>query len=518
MSRPHGIDVLHPFAAIVAVLLFVAAGMAQQFPAPEANSLSDAKQDSAESRVAQEANQGSQPESDSERQSDQQSEAQTPKSGPKITPEQAEQLFRDVDTILDFASKDTALPIKRRVKRRLTSREEVVSYLRKNMAEDKDVQRLRRTELVLKKFGLLPKDFNLQTFLVSLLEEQVAGYYDAKTRTVNLLDWVSPDLQRPVLAHELTHALQDQSFGLDKWLKRGNDDLDSKKDLKPEDIPKDENSEARQAVVEGQAMVVLVDYMLAPVHRTVANSPEMIEMLNEGMAAGTSDSKVYQGAPIFMKEALTFPYRYGVEFEAELVREQGKEKAFTMTFQNPPQTSREIMEPQTYIAGERVPPLPLPDFKKILKNYERFDVGAIGEFDVAVLAEQYAGVEASRRIYPNWRGGYYYSVHPKGKQSAPLELVFVSKWSNPKAAAQFAAIYARGMQQRYKDVTAPSDSSLPSDLKDLKTLGGDHTWNTEEGPVVIDVKNDSVLVTESLEPAITEQFRQVVFANAPQPQ
>src|SRR5580765_8401261 len=181
-----------------------------------------------------------------------------------------EEHFRDVDTILDFASKDSGLPKKRDVKRLLGTRDEVVSYLKKNMAEDKDVQRLKRTELVLKKFGLLPKDFNLQTFLVSLLEEQVAGYYDAKTRTVNLLDWVAPDLQRPVLAHELTHALQDQSFGLDKWLKRGADDLDNKKNLTADDFTKDENSEARQAVVEGQAMVVLLDYMLAPMHRTVA--------------------------------------------------------------------------------------------------------------------------------------------------------------------------------------------------------------------------------------------------------
>jgi hypothetical protein len=215
-----------------------------------------------------------------------------------------------------------------------------------------------------------------------------------------------------------------------------------------------------------------------------------------------------------MKEALTFPYRYGVEFEAELVREQGKEKAFAATFENPPQTSREIMEPQTYIAGEHLAPLPLPDFKHIFKDYERFDIGAIGEFDVAVLAEQYAGADTAKRIYPNWRGGYYYSVHPKGNPTAPLELVFVSKWSTPKAASQFAAIYAGGMQQRYKTVKAPADSNLPSDLKDLKTLGGDHTWMTEEGPVVIEVKNDTVLVTESLEPQITDQFRKSVFALA----
>lgn len=430
----------------------------------------------------------------------------------KITPQQAEQLFRDVDTLLDFASKDSSLPIKHEIKRRLASREEVVSYLHKNMDEDKDVQRLKRTELVLKKFGLLPKDFNLQAFLIGLLEEQVAGYYDSKTKTVNILDWVVPDLQRPVLAHELTHALQDQSFGLDKWLKKGSEDLDSKKNLIAADITEDENSEARQAVVEGQAMVVLLDYMLAPMHRTVADSPEMVDMMNEEMRSGTADSVQYKNAPIFLKESLTFPYRYGIEFEAELLRAQGKEKAFTQPFQNPPRTSREIMEPRTYISGEHMLPLQLPDFKRIFKEYERFDVGAIGEFDVAVLAEQYAGEDASKKIYPNWRGGYYYSVHPKGDAAGRLGLMFVSRWASDKAAAQFAAIYARGMTQRYKNVEGNAHSDL--DLKKLESLNGDYTWLTEEGPVVIAVRNDTVLVTESLDPAITEEFRHAVLGTA----
>jgi hypothetical protein len=429
----------------------------------------------------------------------------------KITAEQAEQLFRDVDTILDFASKDTNIPKKRDVKRRLANRDEVVGYLKKNMAEDKDVQRLRRTELVLKKFGLLPKGFDLQSFLVSLLEEQVAGYYDAKTKTVNLLDWVIPDLQRPVLAHELTHALQDQSFGLDKWLKKGTEDLDTKRTLKPEDFTKDEDSEARQAVVEGQAMVVLLDYMLAPMRRTVADSPEVVDTLNADMAAGTPDSVQYKNAPIFLKESLTFPYRYGMEFEAEVLRAQGKQKAFDGPFQNPPRTSREIMEPKTYLSGEHLPPLPLPDFKKIFKDYERFDVGAIGEFDVDVLAEQYAGQAAAKKIYPNWRGGWYYSVHAKGNANGTLGLVFVSRWANPRWAQEFAAIYARGIQQRYKDAATTSDI----DLKNLETLNGDYIWRTGEGPVVMDVKGDTVLVTESLEGPVTNAFRRAVLGETP---
>ena len=107
----------------------------------------------------------------------------------KITPRQAEELFHTVDEIIAFDSKETGLAIKREVKRKLTSRDEVVSYLTKHL-NDEDTQRLRRSELVLKKFGLLPREFDLETFLVALLREEVAGYYDPKTKTVNLLDWV----------------------------------------------------------------------------------------------------------------------------------------------------------------------------------------------------------------------------------------------------------------------------------------------------------------------------------------
>ena len=48
----------------------------------------------------------------------------------------------------------------------------------------------------------------------------------------------------------------------------------------------------------------------------------------------------------------------------------------------------------------------------------------------------------------------------------------------------------------------------------LGSLNGDHTWTTEEGPVVIDVKQDTVLVTESLDPNITDEFRHAVLPSS----
>jgi hypothetical protein len=322
-----------------------------------------------------------------------------------ISKKEAKDLFLSVDEIMAFASKDTGLPVRHSVKRKLTSRDQVADFIKKRMAEDKDAQRLQRSELVLKKFGLLPRDFDLSKFLVALLREQVAGYYDPKTRTINLLDWIDEEQQKPVMAHELTHALQDQWIGLEKWMEAGDIDLDKIKEPTPADIQGDEVSEARQAVVEGQAMVVLVDYMLAPLGKTLQNSPDMVEALKAGMLVGTADSVEFHNAPIFLKESLTFPYRYGIDFVAAVLTREGKEKAFASVLEHPPVTTRQIMEPETYLDNEKIDPLPLPDFARDLKSYERFDIGAIGEFDVAVMVDQYAGVDAAKRVYPHWGGG-----------------------------------------------------------------------------------------------------------------
>ena len=430
----------------------------------------------------------------------------------EISPQEAQELFRSVDDLLRFASKDTGLPLKHEVKRRLTSRDEVAAFIEKSMVEDKDAQRLRRSELVLKKFGLLPQDFDMQKFLIALLREQIAGYYDPRTKTVNLLNWIDPVQQKPVMAHELTHALQDQSFNLKKWMKT--EELVEKKSPDSADIQNDEISTARQSVVEGQATAVLIDYMLAPTGQSLQSSPQIVAALKEGMLVGTADSVQLHNAPNFIREALTFPYRYGLDFTVALLGAGGKEKAFAGVLKDPPTSSRQIMEPNTYLSGERIEPMPVPDFKNIFKNYERFDVGAIGEFDVAMLIDQYAGVQASRELYPHWRGGYYYAAKPKADSSAPLGLFYLSRWSNAERAAEFAAIYAKSFLKRYKHVhgVAEEDRKPLDDMDNLLTLTGKNTWLTEDGALVIDVKNDMVLVTESLDQPTYQKLEREIFS------
>lgn len=455
-----------------------------------------------------------------------------------VSSKEAKELFRSVDEILKFVSNDTGLPIKHEVKRRLTKRDEVQSYIQKSMKEDKDAKRLERSSAVLKKFGLLPRNFDLSKFLVAMLREQVAGYYDVKTKTVNLLNWVDVEQQKPVLAHELTHALQDQSFGIEKWMREPNDDADNKNadnknddrkddkkrdknnDPTPSDIETDEAESARQAVVEGQAMVVLLDYSLAPSGKSLLDSPQIADALKQGMLVGTPDSPAFRDAPIFLKEELTFPYHYGLDFTGALLQAGGKELAYAGAFKNPPKTTREIMQPQTYLAHEKLQPIKMIDMERDFEGYEPFDIGAMGEFDVDVLIEQYAGRDEAARMYPEWRGGYYYAGKPKSEKpekksekksdiSVPIGVLYVSRWSSEPKAAEFAAIYAKGLAQRYqKHQALGADGKLAEDAPPVdswRALRGRHAWLTEEGVVLIEVREAEILISESLDDETTKR-------------
>jgi len=434
----------------------------------------------------------------------------------KITPEQAQELFRSVDEILSFVSKDTGLAIKSPVKRELAGREQVRKYVQTHMQDDKDAQRLARSEASMKKFGLLPQDFDLRKLLLDLLEDQVAGYYDPKTKTVYLLDWVPPEQQRPVLAHELTHALQDQNFGLDKWLQVSDDDQRDNPDNL--DAGPDEEQAARQAVSEGQGMAVMMDYVLEPTGQTLADMPAMGEVFKQQTMERVSDSPILASAPMYLREMVIFPYTYGLTFLEDLLTRGGKEMAFAGAFKNPPHDTREIMEPDSYLDGQHVEPIRLPKLTAVVKkNYVGYDSGAVGEFDVYILLKQYSGPELAQKLSPAWRGGIYYLGRRKdAKPSRPdgpvpmsdLALLYVSNWATPEDAGYFAKAYSLWLPKKYKSVTPVAEQK-------------GRAWNTEQGTVSIEVSDSRVLVMESFDPATAATLRDKVLSraseSAPQP-
>jgi hypothetical protein len=439
--------------------------------------------------------------------------AQPPTAETRITQQQAKELFRSVDDIMRFASQDSKLVIHHEVKRRLTTRDDVEKFLELKFSEDESAKRLQRSEIVLKKFGLLDRDFQLGPFLLSLLREQIAGFYDNKTKTINLLDYLPPDAQKPVLAHELTHALQDQHIDLTKWQNQSANTIAKNVKEDNQHIERDEDDTARDAVLEGQAMVVFFDYALRASGKTLQQMPESLPKIEESMG-DSSDSPILARAPLILKESLIFPYREGVGFVGTILARSGPAAAFAGTLDRPPSSSFEILHPDAYLEHVKVPVLRLPDLHPLLDaDYNAYDVGVMGEVDVRMLAELFAGPEVAKQLSNSWRGGIYYAAQRKSAitpaataSTASLGLAYLSRWGTSAAANKFAKIYAAQFARKYQHAT-----------RDIVAATGDaeQIYNTEEGPAIVLVAGKSVLTLEGFELPLARRLELSMLATEP---
>jgi hypothetical protein len=436
----------------------------------------------------------------------------SPPSDKKMTPAEAQELFASIDDILKWLSTDTGFAIKSKVKRELASRDQVAKYVDSKMSDDEDAKRLQRSEIVLKKFGLLPREFDLHSFLVELLKEQVAGYYDVKTKTVYLLDWLSADSQKPVLAHELTHALQDQNFDLKNWEEAKTATKSNSDDFSYDE---DEASTARSAVAEGQGMVTLVDYMMRESGQTVANVPQVVA----GMCAAMSKNSEFpqlERSPLMIRESLVFPYCGGLTFEGGLLQNGGKEMAFAGPFHRPPQDTHEVLDVTAYLHSQPAQWIVMPDLKKELgSGYEKYDEGSVGQLDTRIMLEQYGDKDEADDMADAWRGGAYYAAgnkDPKVVSTARIGLAYLSRWDSAEAADEFAAIYGDYLPKRYAKVKA------------LKTpehcQGGGcdsiSSFETDEGMVTIRrLPGARVLIMEGFPPEIASKVEQKVLTANP---
>jgi hypothetical protein len=420
-----------------------------------------------------------------------------------ITPEQARQLFSLVDELLQFSSQETGLPIKSTVKRRITSRAEVESYLKGKFEEDAGAKRMQRDEIVLKKFGLLDRDFALKPFLLALLTEQVEAYYDSKTKTVNMLDWVDVEEQKPVLAHELTHALQDQRVDLEKWDDQTPDDVSVDFAGDTDHLAKDELDTARDAVVEGQATAVMMDYILKPTGKSLVKDPEVMDLVRQQMSA-SEDSPVLARAPLLISKSLLFPYQEGLGFEQDVWMDQGQAAAFPGALDRPPTSTWEIMNPREY-EHKSTPAVPLlPNIHPLVdKLYKPYDIGQVGQLDLQILAEIFGGEKASGDLTPAWNGGIYWAGQQLSATTAAeqastksLALFYLSAWKNAASAEAFAQLYSKELGRKYSGLK-PDVADQQSGAAGLPAGEEEQVFTTSEGPVVITTRGKLVFVAES---------------------
>src|ERR1035437_1238684 len=118
-------------------------------------------------------------------------------------------------------TKISGMPLRHAVPCDFITKEKIKEFLNKRIKEVAKPEDLRAEELTLKKFGLVPQDFDLAKNTIELLAEQAAAFYDYDRKKLFVTDTTASETQEPVLSHEVAHAIADQNYNLSKFIKAG---------------------------------------------------------------------------------------------------------------------------------------------------------------------------------------------------------------------------------------------------------------------------------------------------------
>ena len=370
--------------------------------------------------------------------------------------------------VLKETSELRELSILKAVKSGAQSRADIERMIIKNLDTGTSPEEMRAAEVFLKAFGLAPKEFAYRSFLIKLLTEQVAGYYDPKAQQFYLADWIELEGQKPVMAHELTHALQDQHFNLKRFEKWPRGDSDAEL--------------AAHALIEGDATLAMTLYM--------ARNPLIALAFIRSLGSQQLSTEQFKQAPRALRESLLFPYEQGSAWATQVYRRGGWEMV-SQAYAKLPQSTEQILHAEKYFSYEAPHKLTLPEFKTVLgPTWKRSDTDVNGEWGYFLILDEFIGDDAeSKKAAAGW-GGDRFAMYETGKPDEVL-IAQLTAWDTPQDAKEFFDAYAKRTAKRYTEAKETKSTSGAGERID---------WQTSHGGVVMEMRGARVAILEGTLP------------------
>src|SRR3954462_6179833 len=314
------------------------------------------------------------------------------------------------------------------------SKEQVRTFVTKQFTDSLGAHDIAGQEAAYKLLGMIPDTLNLQAFLTSLLEEQIVGYYDPKTKVLYVVDGAPKDMAGITITHELVHALQDQYISLDS-VQRIRDDND--------------RLAAGQAVFEGQAVYEQISIMLGGTNIAIA-LPGGWDRIREMISENRSSMPIFAAAPKVIQETLIFPYLSGAEF----YRNYKERKPGSVIYKDMPVSTEQIIHPAAFFVTRDNPTrVTLGTLANATKVYEN----DLGEFETRLfLFQQLADQNEAVRGATGWDGDRYAAVNtPQGQG-----IVWLTVWDSPVEAGEFFHLAGESVEKRYSAKAAAGSTDL----------------------------------------------------------
>jgi hypothetical protein len=374
-----------------------------------------------------------------------QGEAATEPEGERLT---AEAATRFVEEIGPMVEELRGLEFKRPVPVKLIDEEELRAYVVRRIESFQNLDQIRDLATAYELLGLLPEGTDILQLYLDAMGEQAGGFYDPPSGCYYLLDEMPAELGRLVAAHELTHALEDQHFGLDERLRAALDD--------------DDRILALSAVHEGSATLLMYDYLA----KATLNNDVDADALEAYADAEVSRMASMDAIPPVLLRQLVAPYVLGASFLSRGNMLASIAKGYptddiNLAYENGPLSSEQVMHPAKYWDSEqRDDPqrLSIGDAGEVLgpRWRKRLD-GVLGEMTLGLMVGAptpgmmdglmlHIGAQWTNAAAMGW-GGDRWELWVRGDSSLVL---LGTIWDSAADAEEFATALKESSGLRWK--------------------------------------------------------------------
>ncbi len=295
--------------------------------------------------------------------------------------------------------------------------------------------------------------------------------------------WAPPEQQRAALIHELVHALQDREIALEGFISP--------------DPGRGDQLLARQALIEGEAVALTIDFLLKAQNMDITMLPDLSN--TQGLIATSAGGPLIAQAPKFLRDLLLFPYLEGVGFAYQL-RKTHPWSAMSALYRDPPRSTAQIMDPAKRIGPLREDPVAvnLPDLAGLLPGGTLVSEDEVGEFGLGAVIALHLGEIEGRRAAVGWRGDRFQVWEDAAGHFVIACLVVMRD-------EQMAATVAGHL----RDFVARRHPGLAAKMR--AGGGGTTTWSDGGRASLVDRRGSQVLLLEQMPAATIERVRDTIW-------
>ena len=311
---------------------------------------------------------------------------------------------------------------KREVPNRLIGEAAVREDLARSFDRDNPPAELKAQQHLLERLGFMGPGLDLRALCLDALTSQVLGYYrdEEKDMTIVQRSGGFGPLEQMTVAHEYTHALQDQHFDL--------------KSLGTHEVDQSDRSLARLALVEGDASLLMTQWAQANL-----TPQELVELVQQ--SSDPSQQETLDRLPPLLRTQLTFPYQEGLAFALRLYTEGGWD-AINAAYRSLPDSTEQILHPEKYALAEGPVPVELPPVAQRLGvGWTQSAIDTAGELAIRVWLEgdrlpATPDSVSAEEAAAGWGGDRVASYDgPRGAWA----VVWQTAWDTPADADEFAS-------------------------------------------------------------------------------